>query len=226
MIALLVGLLAAFPSGGDEHAARREAMVREQIERRGIEDRATLSAMRSVPRHLFVPPSLQGEAYDDTPLPIGHGQTISQPYIVAYMTELVRPSRTMRVLEVGTGSGYQAAVLAAIVDSVFTVEIVEALAVAAGERLRSLGFTRAVARCADGYDGWSDKGPFDAILVTAAADHIPPPLVRQLKDGGRMVIPVGSPFMVQTLMLVERKGEEIVTTRLIPVRFVPLTRSD
>lgn len=210
----------------EDFTREREAMVRDQIQRRGIEDAATLSALSSVPRHLFVPAGLRDDAYDDTPLPIGYGQTISQPYIVAYMTELVRPSRDMKVLEVGTGSGYQAAVLAAIVDSVFTIEIVKELAGPARDRLRSLGYSNAVVRYGDGYDGWGEKGPFDAILVTAAADHIPPPLVRQLKEGGRMVLPVGSPFMVQTLMLVEKEGGKVSTTSLIPVRFVPLTRAD
>lgn len=226
MWTLLFLVLAAAPGGEEDDRRLREEMVRDQIERRGITDSRTLTAMRSVPRHRFVPERLQGDAYDDTPLPIGHGQTISQPYIVAYMTELVRPHPGMRVLEIGTGSGYQAAVLAAIVDSVFTIEIVSGLALPARERLSELGYGRAVVKHADGYDGWEEKGPFDAILVTAAADHIPPPLVRQLKDGGRMVIPVGSPFLVQTLMMVEKTKGEVSTRRLIPVRFVPLTRAD
>jgi protein-L-isoaspartate(D-aspartate) O-methyltransferase len=180
--------------------------------------------MRSVPRHLFVPPSWIDDAYDDRPLPIGYGQTISQPYIVAYMTELVKPRRGQRVLEIGTGSGYQAAVLAAIVDSVFTIEIITELAKPGAERLKTLGYKNVVVKNADGYFGWEHKAPFDAIVVTAAAEYIPPPLIAQLKDGGAMVIPVGTPFLVQTLMLVEKRGNKTTTRSLIPVRFVPLTR--
>ena len=213
-------------ASGDDQARWREAMVDDQIEHRGITDARTLSAMRTVPRHLFVPERLQDEAYDDNPLPIGYGQTISQPYIVAYMTELLRPHPGMRVLEIGTGSGYQAAVLAAIVDSVFTIEIIGQLAGPASERLKTLGYTRAVVKHGDGYWGWPEKGPFDAIVVTAAADHIPPPLIQQLRDGGRMVIPVGTAYLVQALLLVEKRGEEVSTRSLIPVRFVPFTRGE
>ncbi|HXG01608.1 MAG TPA: protein-L-isoaspartate(D-aspartate) O-methyltransferase [Bacteroidota bacterium] len=202
----------------------REQMVRDQIEARGISDAATLRAMRKIPRHEFVPTSWHDAAYDDRPLPIGYGQTISQPYIVAYMTELVKPRRGQRVLEIGTGSGYQAAVLAEIVDSVFTIEIITELAQEAAKRLRSLGYRNIVVRNADGYYGWEEKGPFDAIVVTAAAEHIPPPLIQQLKDGGVMVIPVGTPFLVQMLTLVEKRGGDVTTRSLIPVRFVPLTR--
>lgn len=199
-------------------------MVRTQIAARDVTDPATLRAMRTVPRHRFVPESWLDAAYDDRPLPIGYGQTISQPYIVAYMTELVRPKRGQRVLEIGTGSGYQAAVLAEIVDSVFTIEIITELANEATARLKNLGYKNILVRNADGYYGWQEKGPFDAIVVTAAAEHIPPPLIEQLKDGGLMVIPVGTPFLVQMLTLVEKRGRDYTTRSLIPVRFVPLTR--
>lgn len=203
---------------------RREAMVRMQIAERGVKDMATLEAMRVVPRHLFVPPHLTGSAYEDRPLPIGYGQTISQPYIVAYMTELVRPRTGHKVLEIGAGSGYQAAILAQIVKQVYTIEIVPELGHDARERLHKLGYRNVLVRVADGYDGWPEQAPFDAIIVTAAADYIPPPLIRQLKDGGRMVIPVGSPFLVQTLMLVEKDKGNVKTTSLVPVRFVPFRR--
>jgi len=201
-------------------------MVQNQIEERGITHPATLRAMRAVLRHRFVPPERSGDAYDDRPLPIGYGQTISQPYIVAYMTEMVRPRKGFRVLEIGTGSGYQAAVLAEIVDTVYTIEIVTELEREATERLMTLGYSNIRIKNADGYYGWPEYGPFDAIVVTAAAEHIPPPLIAQLKDGGTMVIPVGSPFLVQTLMLVEKRGGKITTRSLMPVRFVPLTRGD
>jgi protein-L-isoaspartate(D-aspartate) O-methyltransferase len=218
-------LLLAHPApAGDADQARRETMVRTQIAARGIRDASTLKAMRAVPRRLFVPPHLADSAYEDRPLPIGYGQTISQPYIVAYMTELVRPQAGHKVLEIGAGSGYQAAVLAEIVKHVYTIEIVPELGHAARERLRGLGYGNAHVRVADGYDGWSEEAPFDAIVVTAAADYIPPPLLRQLKDGGRMVIPVGSPFLVQTLMLVEKSNGSVKTTSLAPVRFVPFRR--
>ena len=213
------------PAQGDRRG-EREAMVREQIAGRDVTDPATLRAMRTVPRHEFVPPHLSSSAYDDNPLPIGHGQTISQPYIVAYMTETVRAAGARKVLEVGTGSGYQAAVLAEIVDSVWSIEIVGALASTAGERLQRLGYRNVTVRHADGYHGWPEHAPFDAIVVTAAAEFVPPPLIAQLKEGGRMVIPVGSPFMVQTLMLVEKKGGKVTSTSLMAVRFVPFTRSD
>lgn len=217
-------LLAAFLFLSDTREREREEMVRIQIAERGVTDAATLRAMRAVPRHRFVPEQWSDEAYDDRPLPIGYGQTISQPYIVAYMTELVKPRRGQRVLEIGTGSGYQAAVLAEIVDSVFTIEIITELAKPAAERLKSLGYKNVVVKNGDGYFGWAEKGPFDAIVVTAAAEYIPPPLTAQLKDGGVMVIPVGTPFLVQTLTLVEKRGKQITTRSLIPVRFVPLTR--
>jgi protein-L-isoaspartate(D-aspartate) O-methyltransferase len=202
----------------------RSRMVQDQIVSRGVQDSATLRAMHAVPRHLFVPDWLVSRAYDDAPLPIGQGQTISQPYIVALMTELVHPRRGQRVLEVGTGSGYQAAVLAEIVDTVFTIEIIPDLARSAAARLRDLGYRNVVVRQGDGYLGWAEHAPFDAILVTAAAEDIPGPLVDQLRDGGVMVIPVGPAEWVQSLTLVKKEGTKVVTESLVPVRFVPLTR--
>jgi protein-L-isoaspartate(D-aspartate) O-methyltransferase len=179
--------------------------------------------MRAVPRHLFVPERHQGSAYADRPLPIGLGQTISQPYIVALMTELLAVEPGDRILEVGTGSGYQAAVAAQLADSVFTIEILDELAASAAERLRRLGYGNVAARQGDGYFGWEEHAPFDGILVTAAAGHIPPPLVAQLAPGGRMVIPVGGVFQVQHLVLVEKAPDGRVRTRnVLPVQFVPL----
>lgn len=209
-----------------EYREERLEMVRSQIADRGVEDPAVLDAMRSVPRHRFVDASQVRNAYEDRPLPIGFGQTISQPYIVAYMTELLQPDSSDRVLEVGTGSGFQAAVLAEIVDDVYTVEIIPELAQTATRRLQDIGYSNVHVRDADGYFGWEEHAPYDAILVTAAAEHIPPPLIDQLRDGGRMVIPVGSPFRTQTLMLVEKDGESISTRSLAPVRFVPFTRDE
>jgi len=202
----------------------RERMVRVQIAGRGVENRRVLDALRSVPRHLFVSSDMRRMAYADQPLPIGHGQTISQPYIVGYMTDIINPRKDDVVLEIGTGSGYQAAVLSPLVKEVFTVEIIEELAASAKERLAELEYDNVHVRHADGYHGWKEHAPFDAIIVTAAAEHIPPPLVAQLRDGGVMVIPVGSSFRTQYLMLVEKKDGEISTRTLMPVRFVPFTR--
>jgi protein-L-isoaspartate(D-aspartate) O-methyltransferase len=189
-----------------------------------ILDARVIAVLGKVPRHRFVPADQQRAAYQNRPLPIGFGQTISQPYIVALMTDLmnVRPEHT--VLEIGTGSGYQAAILAELVQTVCTIEIIEPLARQAEERLRGLGNARTRARIGDGYYGWEECGPFDAIIVTAAASHVPPPLIRQLKPGGRMVIPVGAPFLTQHLMLVEKNRDGgIVTRQVLPVQFVPLT---
>ena len=202
---------------------RRLAMVERHIAREGIDDTATLRAMRDVPRHAFVPTDLRDQAYENHPLPIGLGQTISQPYIVGYMTELVRPRPGMRILEVGTGSGYQAAVLAATGAEVYSIEIFRALADSARARLSRLGYENVTVRHGDGHDGWPDAAPFDAILVTAAAGHIPPALTRQLEPGGRMVIPVGSVYGAQYLILVEKNDKGVVRTRtLLPVAFVPM----
>jgi protein-L-isoaspartate(D-aspartate) O-methyltransferase len=223
---LLIAILALLSSGyGQEQFIKaRERMVLDQIAARGVRDTATLRAMRTVPRHKFVPPQWTQDAYGDFPLPIGQGQTISQLYIVALMTELVKPRRGQRVLEIGTGSGYQAAVLAEIVDSVFTIEIVPELAASGADRLKLLGYRNIIVRHGDGYLGWPEHAPFDAILVTAAAEHIPQLLVDQLKDGGLMVIPVGPVQSIQELTLVRKQGKDIVSQTRLPVRFVPLIR--
>lgn len=208
----------------EERKDDRLRMVRRQMVSRGIADKRVLGAMRSVPRHWFVPGDLQRAAYDDRPLPIGHGQTISQPYIVAKMTELLKLTATDKALEVGTGSGYQAAVLSELTPNVFTVEIIEPLATAAAKRFRDRGYATVKTKRADGYFGWEGEGPFDAIIVTAASPQVPPPLLKQLKPGGRMVIPVGQPFRIQQLMLITRDDKGKLRTRVIaPVRFVPLT---
>ena len=209
--------------GDEDFTARREAMVKRQIARRGIDDPQVLAAMQAVPRHRFVPRRLQREAYADRPLPIGYGQTISQPFIVAYMSRMARLDSTSRVLEVGTGSGYHAAVLAQVADTVFTMEIIPELAARARATLDSLGYGNIVSRNADGYYGWPEAAPFDAIVVTAAPEYIPPPLIQQLAEGGRMVIPVGNPFLTQYLVLVEKRDGRVTSRQLIPVRFLPLT---
>jgi protein-L-isoaspartate(D-aspartate) O-methyltransferase len=209
----------------DPYKNDREKMVKQQIENRDVKDEAVLKAMRSVKRHLFVPEGNVSDAYSDQPLPIGFGQTISQPYIVAYMTEVLEPKPGFKVLEIGTGSGYQAAVLAEIVKEMYTVEIIPELGNTANERLKKLGYKNIFVKVADGYNGWKEHAPYDAIVVTAAAEYIPPPLVEQLKENGKMVIPVGSPFMTQMLMLVEKKGNKIITKSLVPVAFVPFKRN-
>ena len=224
---ILIFLFGAFPiteKDADRTRELREKMVTEQIAARGVVDKNVLSAMRVVPRHLFVPEWEKRFAYQDRPLPIGYGQTMSQPYIVAYMTEMARVKPDSRVLEIGAGSGYQAAVLAQIVKHVYTVEVVPELAQWAETRLRYAGYDNATVKHADGYYGWAEHDPFDAIIVTAAAPHIPPPLIEQLKDGGRMIIPVGTSYMVQMLVLVTKNGSEVRTQNLLPVRFVPLSR--
>ena len=200
----------------------REKMVKEQLKARDITDPRVLAAMARVPRHLFVEKGFRKVAYSDHPLPIGEGQTISQPYIVALMTQWLKLDEDDKVLEVGTGSGYQAAVLAEIARQVYTVEIREKLAVKAAKRLKELGYTKIKVKCADGYFGWEEYAPFDAIVVTAAADHIPPPLIAQLKEGGRMVIPVGNPWSYQKLILLEKKGGKIFSTHITGVLFVPM----
>jgi protein-L-isoaspartate(D-aspartate) O-methyltransferase len=200
-------------------------MVQEQIVERGIGDSGTIAAMGRVPRHEFVPSQVRRLAYEDTPLPIGHDQTISQPYIVALMTELVRPRPGDRVLEVGTGSGYQAAVLAAAGCRVWTIEIFAALADEARARLRRLGYRNVVVRHGDGYAGWKEEAPFDAVVVTAGADAVPPALIEQLAPRGRLAMPVGDPYTDQRLVLLEKDSAGRVATRyLVPVRFVPLLR--
>jgi len=221
--ALGLTLLAA-DDGADPWQARRNRMVEHQLELRDVSHRATLAAMRKVPRHLFVPPEFRDEAYEDHPVPIGQGQTISQPYIVACMTEQIAPNRNSRVLEIGTGSGYQAAVLAEICAQVFTIEIVPELADRAAALLRRLGYENIHTRTGDGWKGWPEEAPFDAIIVTAAAETVPPPLLEQLKDGGRLIIPVGPQAGAQDLVLVTKRGGKIESRPLIPVRFVPFVR--
>lgn len=203
---------------------QRKLMVETQIKDRGIKDTSVLNAMMKVEREQFVTPPYRNMAYYDMALPIGEGQTISQPYIVAYMTEAIKPKKSHKVLEIGTGSGYQAAVLAEIVDSVYTIEIISVLADSASAKLKRLGYTNVKVKTDDGYLGWEEHAPFDAIVVTAGADEIPKPLIDQLKEGGKMVIPVGEAGKVQTLKLLEKKGGEIITTAMFPVRFVPLVR--
>lgn len=208
----------------DPYESVRYRMVETQIVARGITDAATLRAMRKVPRHLFLPVASVGNAYSDGPESIGYGQTISQPFIVAYMTELTRPDKGKRALEIGTGSGYQAAVLAEIVDTVYTIEIVPELARDAATRLKMLGYHNIITRYGDGYKGWQEHAPFDIIIVTAAADHIPQPLIDQMAEGGRLVMPVGNPATFQRLILLRKRKGEITETYLDPVRFVPLKR--
>ena len=202
----------------------RENMVRKQVQRRGVVDDLTLNAMRVVERHKFVPDSEKKRAYSDRALPIGYDQTISQPYIVALMTEALALKPGQKVLEIGTGSGYQAAVLSQIVDSVYTIEIVEELGLSAMQKLISLGYLNVQVKIGDGYEGWPRYAPYDGIVVTAAPDFIPPPLIDQLKDGGRMIIPVGPVHAVQSLLLVTKNDGKIEKEELIPVRFVPFTR--
>lgn len=207
-----------------DYAEPRERMVTDQIEARGVNDAAVLQVMRTVPRHRFVPDVLVDEAYADHPLPIGYGQTISQPYIVALMTEALQVQPGQRVLEIGTGSGYQAAVLAELGADVYTVEIIPELAQQAAERLAALGYGQVHTLQADGYFGWEEHAPFDAIIVTAAPDHLPRPLVDQLADGGRLIVPIGPPGAVQTLWLFEKLNGELQATNLGEVVFVPFTR--
>lgn len=208
----------------DQYQSARNQMVDSQITARGISHPATLQAMRKVPRHLFVPAKYAAEAYSDRPLPIGYNQTISQPFIVAYMTELARPAKGKKALEIGTGSGYQAAVLAEIVDTVCTIEIVPELARESEARLRLLGYRNILTRYGDGYQGWPEHAPFDIILVTAAADHIPQPLKDQLAEGGRLIMPVGNPATIQQLIVLTKRKGKITEQRLEAVRFVPLRR--
>jgi protein-L-isoaspartate(D-aspartate) O-methyltransferase len=230
--AALAAFSAAALAADSFDAARKKmvAEIREMTREVGFEsgrwslDTRVLEAMSRVPRHKFVSAGQADAAYDNRPLPIGYGQTISQPFIVALMTDLMKVNPGDTVLEIGTGSGYQAAVLAELAGSVYTIEIVEPLGDAARERLKVLGYRNVEVRVGDGYHGWEARAPYDAVMVTAAVSHIPPALVRQLKAGGRMVIPVGSPFLTQNLMLVEKRADGSVTTRqVLPVRFVPLT---
>jgi len=199
-------------------------MVNEQIVKRGIRNPLTIKAMEKVPRHLFVPAEYKDRAYEDNPLPIGYDQTISQPFIVAYMTEIAKPSKWKKVLEIGTGSGYQAAVLAEIVDTVYTIEIIPELAKQATARLAKMGYKNIVTKLGDGYNGWKEHAPYDIIMVTAADESIPQPLIDQLAENGRLVMPIGSPSSAQQLVLATKKGGKIEKRKLAMVRFVPLLR--
>jgi protein-L-isoaspartate(D-aspartate) O-methyltransferase len=210
--------------GGNDARERRLQMVERQIRQRGVSNARVLDVMRSVPRERFVPEEAASRAYDDTPLAIGSGQTISQPYIVAYMTEVLDVRPTDRVLEIGTGSGYQAAVLGLLAREVYTVEIVPALARSAAAVLQELGYQNVHVREGDGYAGWSEHAPFDRIMVTAAPDEIPRPLIDQLAPGGRLVIPVGSQRETQWITIVDKTAVGVETRRTIPVQFVPFTR--
>lgn len=212
------------PLLSQDYTNLRKNMVGQQIEARGITHRPTLNAMRKVERHLFVPLPYRHMAYDDSPLPIGYNQTISQPFIVASMTQLLDPKPGDRVLEIGAGSGYQAAVLAEIVDTVYTIEIVKELGEKTRRLMRDLKYDNVKVIIGDGYKGLPDKAPFDAIIVTAAPEEIPPPLIEQLKEEGKMIIPVGKQAAIQHLMLVEKKDGKITKTNISQVRFVPFTR--
>jgi protein-L-isoaspartate(D-aspartate) O-methyltransferase len=210
------------PTAAD-FAVQRQHMVEKQLKTRGIEDKRVLAAMARVPREEFIPVQARGDAYEDGPLPIGYDQTISQPYVVAFMTEQLRPKPSDRVLEIGSGSGYQAAVLADLVAGVYTVEIVEPLAKTAEATLQRLGYENVHTKVGDGYKGWPEEAPFDAIIVTCAPEKVPQPLVDQLKEGGRMIIPVGERF-AQQLYLFEKKNGQVKESVTLPVRFVPMRR--
>ncbi len=205
-----------------DFATERERMVKEQLVMRGINGERVLAVMNKVPREQFVPESLRAASYTDQPLPIGYDQTISQPYIVAFMTEQLRPEPQDRVLEIGTGSGYQAAILAELVAEVYSIEIIEPLAKTAESTLQRLGYKNVHVKVGDGYKGWPEHAPFDSIIVTCAPDHVPHPLIEQLKEGGRMIIPVG-PFGDQDLYLLEKKNGQLERRAVSPVRFVPMT---
>jgi len=224
-ILLLLGLsTVCYSQQKDMYETRRRIMVENQIMSRNVTHAATIKAMKNVPRHLFVPRELIDEAYDDGPLSIGYGQTISQPYIVAYMTQVCNPSKGKKVLEIGAGSGYQAAILAEIVDTVYTIELVPELAAESARRLKSLGYKNIITKQGDGYRGWPEHGPYDIIVVTAAPDHIPQPLIDQLAEKGRMVIPIGPPSSIQELIYLEKRNGKVEKKNLALVRFVPLLR--
>lgn len=221
---LIFFILFPFQRTQDDYTELRKEMVERQIRDRGISHQGTLRAMMKVPRQEFVPDYQKSNAYEDRPLSIGSNQTISQPYIVAYMTEVIEPKKSDKVLEIGTGSGYQAAVLAEIVDQVYTIEIIPDLAARAEGTFEKLGYKNIHARTGDGYAGWPEEAPFDAIIVTAAPEKVPPPLIDQLKENGRMVIPVGPLHQVQYLQLLTKKNGKLKVKNLLPVRFVPFTR--
>ena len=206
----------------DEYSELRKQMVETQLKTRNIDDLRVLQAMEAVPRHKFMSYYIE-QAYEDHPVPIGYGQTISQPYIVALMTQALEVNDSYKVLEIGTGSGYQAAVMAELVDRVYTIEIIEALAGRAKETLESLGYDNVEVVHADGYFGWEDEAPFDVIIITAASNHVPPTLIEQLKDGGRLIIPLASITGFQTLNLITKKGDDLEVKFITGVRFVPMT---
>lgn len=221
----LFSLFLASPIFGREDSrliAARQRMVEKDLKGRDIKDPKVLEIMGTIPRHLFVDPSLRSQAYADHPLPIGEGQTISQPYIVAFMTQALQIKPGEKVLEIGTGSGYQAAVLSALTDQVYTIEIRKTLAKQASERLKKLGYDKVQVKYGDGYFGWEEAAPFEAIIVTCAANHIPPPLLKQLKEGGRLVIPLGSTTYFQTLTLITKKKGKPEVQHLLGVSFVPM----
>ncbi|HHZ93959.1 TPA: protein-L-isoaspartate(D-aspartate) O-methyltransferase [Candidatus Poribacteria bacterium] len=237
---LLIGVLLftviqefSYGDSEDKYRSERERMVTTQIDFRhvkdgriGVKNEAVLEAMLRVPRHKFVPRKSQSRAYVDSPLPIGYDQTISQPYIVAYMTEQLKPKKDYKALEIGTGSGYQAAVLSGLVRHVYTIEIIEDLGKRTKKRLKDMKYKNITVKIGDGYFGWKEHSPYDIIIVTAAPNHIPPSLVQQLKPGGVMCIPVGGRFQVQSLILVQKdKDGSVKTKQIMPVRFVPLTRN-
>ncbi len=209
--------------GADGYEKERRVMITHDIKGRGIKDARVIEVMGKVPRHLFVDVNLRDKAYEDHPLPIGEGQTISQPYVVALMTEALRLKPTDRVLEIGTGSGYQAAVLSEIVKDVYTIEIRKSLADIASQRLKSLGHRNVKVKYADGYFGWQEYAPFDAVIITASANHIPPPLIRQLKEGGKLILPLGSTVYYQMLTLATKKRGDIYIEQMGAVAFVPMT---
>lgn len=211
------------PANEDPYLKKQQRMIERDIKGRGIKDVKVLEVMGRIPRHLFVEESDRSKAYADHPLPIGEGQTISQPYIVALMTEAVKLKSSDRVLEIGTGSGYQAAVLAEIVAEVFTIEIKKSLAESAAQRLKEMGYKNVRVKYGDGYFGWQEVAPFDAILITAAPNHIPPPLIKQLKEGGRLIVPLGSLIYYQQLTLARKHRGELLLEQIAPVAFVPMT---
>ncbi len=224
-LASILFLLLPAPAGlwANDHSTERNSMVQYQIIDNGIHDLRVINAMRTVPRHKFVLPSTMQSAYDDTPLPIGEGQTISQPYMVAFMSTLMELKGDERVLEIGTGSGYQAAILSRLCREVYTIEIKPVLHKRSNIRFMEDGYKNIHTRMGDGYYGWEEKGPFDAIMITAAANHIPPPLIKQLKDGGKLILPLSRSFFFQTLAIVTKKGSQVEIRYSLPVRFVPMT---
>jgi protein-L-isoaspartate(D-aspartate) O-methyltransferase len=219
---ILICFFSSLISAEEPYGKKRHAMIENDIRGRGIHDKRVLDVMGKVPRHLFVDEHIRDRAYGDHPLPIGEGQTISQPYVVALMTEALQLKPTDRVLEIGTGSGYQAAVLAEIVKEVYTIEIRKTLAGKAEKRLKELGYTNIRVKYADGYFGWEEFAPFDAVIITAAANHIPPPLIRQLKEGGRLILPLGSTVYYQTLTLATKRKGDLDVEQMGAVAFVPM----